>query len=147
MKKLLLILLCLPIIGFGQTLILDANFEQALINLGYDIGTPNGSVPTANIDTVNSLNVSNQNIADLTGIEDFTALTRLHCDSNQISILDASQNNYLTELHCNFNQNLTSIDSLYFLETVVCENNNNLTHISMRYASMRWVGSKSEHAC
>ena len=29
MKKLLLILLCLPMIGFGQTLMPDANFEQA----------------------------------------------------------------------------------------------------------------------
>jgi len=44
MKKLLLILLCLPMIGFGQTLIPDANFEQALINLGYDIPPINGSV-------------------------------------------------------------------------------------------------------
>ena len=34
--KRILILLCLPMIGFGQTLIPDANFEQALINLGYD---------------------------------------------------------------------------------------------------------------
>ena len=33
MKKILLILLCLPMIGFGQlTMIPDANFEQSLIN-------------------------------------------------------------------------------------------------------------------
>ena len=44
MKKLLLILLCLPMIGFGQTLIPDANFEQALINFGYDTPPINGSV-------------------------------------------------------------------------------------------------------
>jgi len=38
MKKLLLILL-IPFIGFGQlTMIPDANFEQKLINLGYDNG-------------------------------------------------------------------------------------------------------------
>ena len=69
MKKGLLIVLCLPMIGFGQTLIPDANFEQALINLGYDMGTPNGSVPTANINMVTDLNVSNQNISDLLGRE------------------------------------------------------------------------------
>ena len=38
MKKLLLILLCLPMIGFGQqmTYVPDDNFEQELINLGVD---------------------------------------------------------------------------------------------------------------
>ena len=80
MKKLLLILLCLPMIGFGQkTYVPDDNFEQRLINLGYDFGAINGSVYTASIDTVTSLNVFNQNISDLTGIEDFTALTYLNC--------------------------------------------------------------------
>ena len=43
MKKLLLLLLCVPLIGLGQTLIPDANFEQALINLGYDTN-PGGFV-------------------------------------------------------------------------------------------------------
>jgi len=108
-KKLLLILLCLPLIGFGQTLILDANFEQALINLGYDTGTPNGSVPTANIDTVTYLNINNQSIADLTGIEDFTALTNLYCDNNQLTSFNVSNNTALTSLYCQGNQ-LTSLD-------------------------------------
>ena len=37
MKKLILLLFLLPTIAFGQTtLIPDANFEQALIDLGYD---------------------------------------------------------------------------------------------------------------
>ena len=103
MKKLLLILLCLPIIGFGQTLIPDANFEQALINLGYDTGVPNGSVPTANINTVTFLDVSNNSINDLTGIEDFTALTHLTCGSNNLTNLDVSQNTALTYLHCGDN--------------------------------------------
>jgi Leucine-rich repeat (LRR) protein len=109
MKKLLLILLCLPMIGFGQTPIPDANFEQALINLGYDTGTPNGSVPTANIDTVTYLNVNQQNISDLTGIEDFTALTTLYCDDNQLTTLDVSNNLLLENLYCYQNQ-LTSLD-------------------------------------
>jgi hypothetical protein len=51
MKKLLLILfLGFTLFGFSQTtLIPDSNFEQALISLGIDSGTINGSVPTANI--------------------------------------------------------------------------------------------------
>ena len=37
MKRLLLILLCLPMIGFGQqTYVPDDNFEQALINFGIE---------------------------------------------------------------------------------------------------------------
>ena len=63
MKKLLLILLCLPIIGFGQlTYVPDDNFEQALINLGYDNILDN-YVQTANIDTVTYLLVYAMNIA------------------------------------------------------------------------------------
>ena len=109
MKKGLLILLCLPMIGFGQTLIPDADFEQALINLGYDTGTPNGSVSTANINTITDLNVSNQDISDLTGIESFTALTVLDCGFNQLTSLDLSQNTALTSLSCYYNQ-ITSLD-------------------------------------
>jgi hypothetical protein len=109
MKKILIILICLPMIGFGQTLIPDANFEQALINLGYDTGTPNGSVPTANIDTVTNLQIGNQSISDLTGIEDFTALITLYCSWNQLTSLDVSNNTALIYLWC-YNNQLTSLD-------------------------------------
>ena len=92
MKKLLLILLCLPMIGFGQqTYVPDDNFEQELINLGYD-NVLDDSVATANINTVISLQVYQLNIADLTGIEDFTALTTLECYLNQLTSLDVSNN-------------------------------------------------------
>ena len=60
------------------TYVPDDNFEQALINLGYD-NVLDDYVITANINTVTYLNVSFSNIVDLTGIEDFTALTSLHC--------------------------------------------------------------------
>ena len=77
MKKLLLILLCLPMIGFGQqTYVPDDNFEAYLEANGMGNGIANDdSVTTANIDTVTSLYVYQLNILDLTGIEDFTALT------------------------------------------------------------------------
>ena len=109
MKKLLLLLLCVPLIGVGQTLIPDSNFEQALIYLGYDTGTPNGSIPTANIDTVTSLDVSFQNISDLTGIEDFTYLTYLEVSANPLGNIDISNNIYLTHLFCR-NNDLSEID-------------------------------------
>jgi len=124
MKKLLIILLCLPMIGFGQTLIPDANFEQALINLGYDTPPINGSVPTANINTVTALYVAVQSISDLTGIEAFTALDSLYCSLNQLTSLDISNNTALTFLNCRNNQ-LTSLDvsNNTALETLVCYSN------------------------
>ena len=111
MKKLfLLLLLGFTLLGFSQnTLIPDPNFEQALIDLGYDTAPINGSVPTANISDVTSLDVSNNNIADLTGIEDFIALIDLSCYSNQLTSLDVSNNAALIYLIC-FNNQLTSLD-------------------------------------
>ena len=55
MKKLLLILLCFPFIGLAQqTYVPDDNFEQELINLGYDNILDN-YVTTSSIDTVTLL--------------------------------------------------------------------------------------------
>ena len=111
MKKLLLLLvLGFTIVGFSQTtLIPDPNFEQALIDLGYDTAPINGSVPTANISGVTELNVNNYIISDLTGIEDFTALTKLICWANELTSLDVSNNLALNYLDCDNNQ-LTSLD-------------------------------------
>ena len=124
MKKLLLILLCFPMIGFGQTLIPDANFEQALINLGYDTPPINGSVPTANINTVTTLYLGGIQITDLTGIEDFVSLQRLNCQNNNLTNLDISSNSNLQILTC-YNNQLTNLEIssnpvLYFL---TCHNN------------------------
>ncbi len=111
MKNILLIIsITFALNTFSQTtLIPDPNFEQALIGLGYDTGSPDGSVPTANISSVASLNVSSLNISDLTGIQDFTALTTLICQQNQLTSLDVTQNTALTYLECWTNQ-LTSLD-------------------------------------
>ena len=109
-KLLLIFLLGFTLLSFSQnTLIPDPNFEQALIDLGYDTAPINGSVPTANISDVTSLDVSNNNIADLTGIEDFIALIILDCRSNQLTSLDFSNNTALNTLNCSSNQ-LTSLD-------------------------------------
>jgi hypothetical protein len=110
MKKLLLLpLIAINLLATAQTtLIPDANFEQALIDLGYD-NVIDGEVLTANIDTIASLVVQNQNISDLTGIEGFIALTYLDCWENQLTSLDVTQNTALTYLDCWENQ-LTSLD-------------------------------------
>jgi hypothetical protein len=118
MKKLLLILIALPMIGFGQlTYVPDDNFELELIILGYD-NILDDYITTANIDTVTYLDIWGLGIYDLTGIEAFTALTILLCYDNQLTSLDVSQNTALTVLRCDNNQ-LTSLD---------VSNNTALTH-------------------
>ena len=109
MKRLLVFVFLLPIVCISQyTSIPDQNFEQALIDLGYD-NVIDGQVLTSNIDTITVLDVSGGVISDLTGIEDFTALTNLSCWNNQLTSLDVSGCNALTNLNCGWNQ-LTSLD-------------------------------------
>tara|TARA_R110002167_G_scaffold350628_1_gene562881 strand:- start:1349 stop:4189 length:2841 start_codon:yes stop_codon:yes gene_type:complete len=104
--------------GAPQTYVPDDNFEQALITLGYD-NVLDDSVITANINTVNNLDISSSNISDLTGIEAFTALTSLNCHHNEIFSLDLSQNTDLTLLNCSIN----------LLTTLNVSNNTALTYL------------------
>lgn len=90
------------------TYIPDNNFEQALINLGYD-STLDDYVLTSNIDFLTSLNINGESISDLTGIEDFIALEDLQCGNNNLSTLDITQNVNLLDLRC-YQNSLTSLD-------------------------------------
>jgi hypothetical protein len=101
----LVLIFLLGLNGNAQnTAIPDANFEMRLGTLGLQPGPIDGFIPTANIDTVTSLKVWNENIADLTGIQDFAALELLWCNDNQLTSLNVTQNINLTELRCNNNQ-------------------------------------------
>jgi len=111
MKKLLLIVLCFPLLTLAQqTYVPDNNFEAYLEanNMGNGIANDD-YVTTANISGVTEIKVSRLNIADLTGIEDFTALTKLDCYKNQLTSLDLSNNTALTYLSFGENQ-LTKLD-------------------------------------
>ena len=108
MRKIGLIFLCFPFFVISQTTaIVDTNFELALINLGFD-NVVDGFVLTSRIDTIDTLIVSNRNIEDLTGIEDFTALSILDCSANNLNTIDITAN-YFTFLDCSDN-NLQDID-------------------------------------
>ena len=111
MKKILFILFCLPFLGFGQqkTFINDDNFEQALINLGYD-NVLDDSVLTANIYPVTVLNVSAQNISDFTGIEDFMNMDAFNFGGNLITSIDLSNNIKLDSIIGVQNMSLDTID-------------------------------------
>ena len=98
-----------PVLCLGQyTTIPDQNFEQALIDFGYD-DVIDGKVLNANINSVDSLFLEDKNISDLIGVEAFTALTFLNCNYNQLTSLDVSKNTALTDLNCGRNK-LTSLD-------------------------------------
>ena len=115
-----LLILLIPYVGFcQQTFIPDDNFEQALIDLGLD-DIIDDYVYTSSIDTITQLHLLNQNIADLTGIENFFQLTYLDCRYNSLISLDVSNNLFLENLYCNNNQiteiDLINNDSLYWLQ-------------------------------
>ncbi len=108
----------------NYTTIPDANFEARLEALGYDDISGDGQVPTDLIATVTNLDVRNQSINDLTGIEDFTALTYLDCQNNSITTLNLQNNTALTTVVAKFN----FIDSLNIqnnalLEVIDLQNN------------------------
>tara|TARA_Y100000589_G_scaffold321313_1_gene352485 strand:- start:506 stop:1114 length:609 start_codon:yes stop_codon:yes gene_type:complete len=141
MKRLLFILLFIPILGFSQyTAIPDENFEKALIDLGYD-NVIDGKVLTANISNVDSLDVFEKGISDLKGIEAFTSLKSLDCGGNQLTILNVSYNAGLTNLACDINH-LKVLDvsknkalvkfSCYLnqLTSLDVSNNTNLTYLN-----------------
>ena len=117
--KLLLLLLALPMIGFGQNVnIPDANFKAYLVgntaintNGDNQIQVSEASVFNGSIIlwTFEFPSGSGLNITDLTGIEAFVSLTILDCSWNQLTSLDLSGCTALTSLDCNNNQ-LTSID-------------------------------------
>lgn len=106
------------------TLIPDVNFEKKLIYLGIDFGAVDGKVPTAKIAALTSLDVSSSSIANLAGIQDFTALQFLNCNGNQLTSLDVSKNIALTRLYCESNQ-LTSLNvsKNTALEQLTCYSN------------------------
>ena len=134
MKKLLLLLIWLPIIGISQnTYVPDDDFEQSLINLGFDI-ILDDLVLTSSIDTISSLHLGFfiNNIYDLTGIEDFSALKDLTIWHQFLTTLDVSQNTLLESLNCTGNQ-LTYLDlsNNSALISLVCPENQ-LTALDIR---------------
>ena len=99
----------------------DANFRAFVKR--YDTDS-NGFLSTAELAAVMSMSCSSKNIADLKGIEHFTALTWLGCYDNQLTSLDLSNNTALTYLRC-YNNQLTSLDlsGNTALKTLWCYNN------------------------
>jgi hypothetical protein len=113
MKNLILIsvTLLLALISNAQIVnIPDPNFKAALLS-NPDINTnADDEIQVSEASAFTGwISVDDMSISDLTGIEAFTALTGLSCGSNQLSILDLSNNTVLAELSCESNQ-LSTLD-------------------------------------
>ena len=107
----------------------DANFRAFLATeLGIAQG---GNITTAKINAKTTMDCSSKNIASLVGIQNFTALTSLSCQNNQLTTMDISFNKALTYFDCS-NNKLTSLDltSNTKLTSLSC-NTNKLTVISL----------------
>jgi Leucine-rich repeat (LRR) protein len=122
------------------TYIPDDNFEQKLIDYGYDLELDD-TVMTFNINELAYLDISNSEITDLTGIEDFVMLQTLNCYDNLLTYIDVSNITYLQIINCRNNQlndlivtNNTELQHLYCygnqLTTLDISNNINLEKLS-----------------
>ena len=109
----------------------DPNFETAIIQLGLDTFPTNGTVPTANIDTLKNLFMSNLSISDLTGIEDFQQLSILVVNSNDLTTVDLSQNALLEFVDLSINElSVLDVSNNTALKSLLCELNQ-LTSINV----------------
>ena len=78
----------------------DANFRNYLLSQSYG---SDRVLTDDEIAGITSISVAYKNIADLTGIEYFTALKSLSCGGNQLTALDVSHNTALRTLDCSSN--------------------------------------------
>jgi len=109
--KLLLLLLALPMIGFGQNVnIPDANFKAYLVGNTAINTNGDNEIQISEASAFNGTIVCDyKDISNLKGIEAFITLTSLKCYDNRLISLDVSKNIALTSLVCYGNQ-LTRLD-------------------------------------
>jgi hypothetical protein len=113
----------------------DANFKNALVN--ENVAKLNGNTSLEDVDTnndgeiqlteamaVTELQVLNFEIASLEGIQSFTNVVKLLCQSNNLTQIDVSQNTVLEEFWVSSNQ-ITTLDvtANTLLEWLVCQEN------------------------
>ena len=133
-------------VSLPKTYVPDDNFEAYLEANGMGDGIAlNDSVFTSAIDTVLDLDVYNQSIADLTGIEDFSGLIALKCAGNQLTSLNVAYNTALELLSCSGNQ-LTSLDIINndSLVQLYC-NDNQITFLNVSNNSILQVLAFSDN--
>ena len=84
----------------------DAHFRRFLLEQDYG---KDGMLTNAEIAGITVMDVAEEEIASLKGIEHFTALDTLDCSGNELAVLDVSGNTALRQLDCSFND-LSALD-------------------------------------
>jgi hypothetical protein len=102
----------------------DANFKRVLLSNDSINSNKDEEIQVAEAAIVETLNVPNKNISDLTGIGSFTSLKSLNCSDNNLNTLDLQANTQLVQLRC-FGNQLTSLSlpSSTSLSMVRCQKN------------------------
>jgi Leucine-rich repeat (LRR) protein len=110
-NKLIALFFFIPLFTFSQNVnIPDANFKAYLIQDSTINTNRDTAIQVTEAESFSgSIICRKLNITDLTGIEFFTSLTYLDCDTNELTSLNISNNLKLTILRCGSNQ-ITSLD-------------------------------------
>ena len=141
MKKLLLILLCLPFIGFGQNVYIpDANFKAYLVGEPSINTNGDSEIQVSEAASFNDTIDCDNNQLTSIDVSNNLALNFLYCSDNLITNLDISSNTFLYSLFCYGNQlinlNVKNGNNFNWLETFEgitfrCANNPSLTCIEV----------------
>ena len=113
-------------IGFGQNVYIpDANFKAYLVGEPTINTNGDAEIQVSEATAFNGqIDVYGMGLYDLTGIENFTALTTLSCSNNQLTSLDVSSCTALTSLECGENQLLSlDVSNNLALTDLYCDNN------------------------
>ena len=107
----------------------DPNFRDYVLN-SVDLNG-DGMLSEIEVGVVRGISVSGRDIKSLTGIEHFYALDTLHCNNNDLTSLDVSQNTKLQALYCERNR-LSSLDIRYNTELRILQcSDNSLTNLDV----------------
>ena len=110
-----------PGIFVSEMVFPDENFRNWILSQDYG---KSGYITAAGLAGVTTIIVNKMSIADLKGIEYFTALGYLKCYNNKLKALDVSKNTALKFLDCSENQLTTlNVSTNTALTTLSCENN------------------------
>ena len=96
----------ISILPINDTVFPDANFRNWILEQSYG---EDYVLTDSEIANIVSMDVSNKNISNLKGIENFTALIFLNCSNNLLESIDVSKNVALMDLYCSEN-NIKSLD-------------------------------------
>lgn len=118
------IILCNAVAFSQSTIIPDPSFEQALIDYNIDTNGLNGNILNSDAEAIETLNIFNKNITNLTGIEAFVNLKYLYCYFNNVEILNLENNLQLEVLDIENNsiQNIDISNNVHLKEIYLSNN-------------------------